>query len=89
MRDNTGPIYGVKLLEALPLGKSGMNQAMASREDLKRVKQVSERTAAAYEVLTEHYREVHRENLRFRLLIEDVIKGQYSLTRLQEAIGAI
>jgi hypothetical protein len=50
-----GPIYGVELLSALPLD-GGMKQALPNRADLQLVREVSERTVAGFEVLTEHYR---------------------------------
>ena len=50
-----GPVYGVELIATLPLD-GGMRQAMPSRRDLQQVREISERTAAGYEVLLEHYR---------------------------------
>ncbi len=51
-----GPVYGVELMSSLPLDGSGlMHQALPSRDDLERVRQVSERTAAGYEVVLAHY----------------------------------
>ena len=50
-----GPVYGVELITDLPLD-GGMRQAMPSRRDLQQVREISERTAAGYEVLLEHYR---------------------------------
>jgi len=53
----TGPIYGVPLIDTLPLGlNGGMLQQMPSRADLSDVRQVCERVAAGYEVLLSHYR---------------------------------
>ena len=53
-----GPIYGVPLIESLPLGVyGGMSQAMPSRADLSDVRQVNERVVAGYEVLLGHYRQ--------------------------------
>lgn len=49
-----GPIYGVPLIETLPLG--GMKQAMPNRADLEDVAKRSERTVAGYEVLLDRYR---------------------------------
>lgn len=51
----TGPVYGVQLIETLPLGTGAMLQRMASRQDLEDVRCLSERTVAAYEVLMSHY----------------------------------
>lgn len=50
-----GPCYGVELLDKLPLGGGGMKQALPTRSDLERVREISERTAAGYEVLLDHY----------------------------------
>lgn len=50
-----GPVYGAPLIDALPLGDCGMMQAMPTRQDLQRTREVSERTAAGYEVLLSHY----------------------------------
>jgi hypothetical protein len=50
-----GPVYGVLLLDTLPLN-GGMFQKMPDRDDLNDVRQLSERTAAGFEVLTSHYR---------------------------------
>ena len=50
-----GPIYGVQLLDSLPLD-GRMRQALPDADDLVRVRNMSERTAAGYEVLLEHYR---------------------------------
>lgn len=57
-----GPIYGVELIDTLPLGKSGMLQAMPTRDDLRSVR--CERVAAGYEVLLAHYLELKK---RFEL----------------------
>lgn len=84
-----GPIYDVALLEELPLGKSGMFQAMPGRAELKRVMRLSQRTVAAYEVLTSHYLREREEVERLTALIRRVIEGNWSLTDLQEAIGDI
>ncbi len=60
--NNNGPIYGIELIDNLPLGSGGMLQAMPSRDDLIKVRRVSERTAAGYEVLLKHYRQSVRNN---------------------------
>ena len=51
----TGPLYGVRLLKQLPIGRGAMLQALPSREDLDRVSQISIRTVAGYEVLLSHF----------------------------------
>lgn len=84
----TGPIYGVRLLESLPL-RGGMIQAMPSRDDLVQVKRISERTVAGFEVLTAHYRDKCGEVERLKQLIRNVIAGHWTVTGLQEAIGEI
>ena len=53
-----GPVYGVELFERLPISHSTMIQACPSRSELERVHdQASARTVAAYEILTDHFRE--------------------------------
>lgn len=52
----TGPIYGVELIDTLPLGGGGMLQAMPNRRDLDQVRKISVRTVAGYEVLLDAYR---------------------------------
>ena len=56
--NETGPIYGVELIKSLPLGGGSMKQAMPSRADLEQVRKISERTAAGYEVLLDHYQSI-------------------------------
>lgn len=54
-----GPVYGVELIDTLPLGKGGFFQEMPSEADLRDVMKRSrcgERVAAGYEVLLNHYR---------------------------------
>ena len=59
LTDNRGPVFGVQLLDTLPIGTSGkLQQAMPSADELRQVKNISDRTVAAYEVLTDHYREL-------------------------------
>jgi len=55
----TGPIYGVELLDSLPIGDGTMRQALPSRVDLEGVKDYrqGQRVVAGYEVLLEHYRQ--------------------------------
>ena len=85
----SGPVYGVRLIDSLPLGKSGMTQAMPSRRDLQDVMKTSIRTVAGYEVLLNHYRDRCEEAERLKGLIRDVIAGKWSTRGLQEAIGDI
>ena len=56
MKPEVGPIYGVPLLDSLQLDGSSMRQALPSAADLRKVRQISERTAAGYEVVLEHYK---------------------------------
>jgi len=56
--EESGPVYGVRLIKTLPLGKGMMLQAMPSKQDLQQVQKVNERTAAGYEVLLSHYQEL-------------------------------
>lgn len=50
-----GPLYGVPLIDSLPLGTGGMRQSMPTREDLEQVREVNERVVAGYEVLLGHF----------------------------------
>lgn len=52
-----GPIYGVKLLDTLPLGTGLMLQKLPRRSDLEDVMTISQRTSAGYEVLLSHYQQ--------------------------------
>lgn len=71
--DEVGPVYGVKLIDALPIADGGgMLQAMPSAQDLKKVMaRVGPRTVAGYEVLLSRYRakceEVERLKAELRL----------------------
>lgn len=89
IEQDSGPVYGVRLIDSLPLGKGGMRQAMPTRRDLKQVQELSTRTVAGYEVLLDHYRNRGEEIDRLKGLIRDVIAGNWSPTVLQEAIGEI
>lgn len=63
---NVGPIYGVELIDTLPLGKGGMLQAMPNRDDLREIAGHHERVVAGYEVLLAHYVKL-REFIRDRV----------------------
>jgi len=56
----TGPVYGVELIDSLPIGNSGFKQAMPGRKDLEQVRKSNERVAAGYEVLLAHYQELKK-----------------------------
>lgn len=84
-----GPVYGVALIDTLPLGKGGMLQQMPSRSDLDKVKRISTRTVAGYEVLLDHYMNEKAEVARLKEVIRSVIKGDWSITGLQDAIGDV
>lgn len=55
-----GPIYGVELIDTLPLGNGGWTQQMPSRSDLEGVKgyRQGQRVVAGYEVLLNHYKSI-------------------------------
>lgn len=61
MTQETGPIYGVPLIDTLPLGTGMMTQQMASRDDLVFVRLHSERVVAAYEVALAHLADAREE----------------------------
>ena len=55
--NETGPIYGVTLIDELPLGGGAMYQAMPSRRELELARWFDcEPLVAGYEVLLEHWR---------------------------------
>lgn len=56
-----GPIYGVELIETLPLGGGVMLQQMPTRGDLQWVRTHGDRVAAGYEVLLSHWRQAIKE----------------------------
>lgn len=66
-----GPIYGVKLINSLPLGKGGLTQAMPSEADLLAVYKNCERTAAGYEVLLRHYTKAVKEIARLNQVVKE------------------
>lgn len=55
--EERGPVYGVTLIDALPMGDT-MRQQMPDREDLIQVQRLNERVVAGYEVLLSHYQRV-------------------------------
>jgi len=65
VKKEVGPIYGVELLDSLPLD-GGMSQALPSRKDLDDVRRTkingNDRVVAGYEVLLEHYRRLLSEH---------------------------
>lgn len=86
MSGETGPVYGVNLIDVLPLGNGAMKQAMPTRSDLLKVQKISERTVAGYEVLLDHYRHQVSEVERLKKEIRNVIAGKWSVTELQEVV---
>jgi len=67
MTTETGPIYGVPLIDKLPYGDAGWVQLMPSRSDLKWCQDsMSSRVAAGYEVLLAHYQKVCEERDRLK-----------------------
>lgn len=74
-----GPLYGVELLESLPIGNAGWSQAMPGREELARVAKISSRTVAAYEVLTAQYLRLKAESEKLESVREQFTKYTQSL----------
>lgn len=68
--EESGPIYGVRLIKTLPLGKGVMLQAMPSKRDLQDVQKVNERTVAGYEVLLSHYEKQTAEVAKLKGLMD-------------------
>jgi hypothetical protein len=77
-RMTKGPIYGVELIDTLPLGKGGMLQQMPSRDDLERSRRNGDRVAAGYEVLLAHWREALK---RIEVLSETLTIAEKALRR--------
>ena len=65
-----GPVYGVDLIDSLPLGSGCMRQAMPSCDDLNNVVESGVggcgRVVAGYEVLLSHYHRLVREVAELR-----------------------
>lgn len=61
-----GPIYGVELLDTLPLWGGPMLQQLPSRNDLELSRRLGDRLAAGYEVLLSHYRRALAESKRLQ-----------------------
>lgn len=73
MTTETGPIYGIPLIDSLPLGNDGMLQQMPSRHDLAWCQDVNAyRVAAGYEVLLAHYHRVCEERDRLKSLVIEI-----------------
>lgn len=100
--NDSGPVYGVSLIASLPIIGGSMRQAMPSRSDLEQVREVSERTAAGYEVLLAHWREQgeqmekleqsHREELeqlqqQIGQLEATVRAGNTAISQLEHAVA--
>ncbi len=75
MTNETGPIYCIPLIERMPLGDSGMTQAMPSRADLRMCRGRNERVAAGYEVLLAHYHRVCEERDKWKAAHELLTKS--------------
>lgn len=81
-----GPIYDVPLIDSLPVGSSGRRQAMPSRRDLTWVRRGSERTAAGYEVLLDHYRVAVSELEQLHAEVRSLVERCDSLRREVERL---
>jgi hypothetical protein len=68
MKTELGPVYGVELLDTLPLNGGTMRQALPSRSDLEGIQNYRQglRVVAGYEVLMEHYHRAISEVERLR-----------------------
>jgi hypothetical protein len=65
-----GPIYGVELIDSLPIGDGSCFQALPSRADLDGVKNYRQgtRVVAGFEVLLNHWREQQGEINRLQAI---------------------
>jgi hypothetical protein len=66
-----GPIYGVELIDSLPIGTGGFVQAMPSRSDLNQARRTGDRLVAGYEVLLRHYSEAVEEIARLNQVVKE------------------
>ena len=77
-KPEVGPIYGVPLLDVLPMDGGGMKQALPNRQDLDDVRRTkingNDRVVAGYEVLLEHYRRGQKEIERLNGAITNLAK---------------
>ena len=82
MTQETGPIYGIPLIDKLPLGEGGMLQQMPSRDALECCLDSDlDSVAAGYEVLLAHYHRVCEER--------DALKRILSKVQLTQALEHI
>ena len=72
-KNESGPIYGIQLIDSLPLGvgDNPLLQAMPGREELKKVQEISSRTVGGFEVLLHHYRQLLAERERLIELVNE------------------
>lgn len=74
-----GPVYGVRLIDSLPIGTGSMRQAMPDARDLALANdRVGTRVAAGFEVLLDHYRRVCDLNDELRRLAGFVCELDWS-----------
>ena len=67
MTQETGPIYGIPLIDKLQVNNDGWIQKMPSRADLQWCQDaMSYRVAAGYEVLLAHYHRVCEERDKWK-----------------------
>lgn len=67
----TGPIYGVDLIDTLPLN-GGIKQQMPSRADLEEIQQINDRVVAGYEVAIAHLAALQQRNDELTEAIEEM-----------------
>lgn len=73
MTQETGPIYGVPLIDRLPIGGDGWMQQMPSWRELSWCRDSPQhRVAAGYEVLLAHYHRVCEERDSLKRLLSKV-----------------
>ena len=79
----TGPIYGVTLLETMPLDGGTMRQALPSRRDLDDCRKAHfngcDRLVAGYEVLLEHFYRLKAGIETLRPLLDKCVDAENQL----------
>lgn len=95
-KQETEAMCNVALVASLPIGSGSTQQAMPNHDDLFKVRNVSERTVAGYEVLLATYDGVNKQYTKsqervqvLEAMLRRVVAGNWSVTEVQEVLGDI
>ncbi len=70
-----GPIYGVELIDTLPIPGSGMFQKMPTREDLEKSRTYGDRVAAGYEIALQRIAQLEAERDKDKAFMQLALEG--------------